>query len=521
MGAYIGLGGKAKAISKAYIGVPTRLPVYETTGEKVTITVDNISEYFTVTNSTYYFAGSNGTWTSNNKAVGSSTAQTVIALKSDGKVSFNYTCSSETNYDKLTITTTIGGTTTTRVNAVSGVTSGSLSYDMSAGDSITFKYVKDGSVNSNSDICTFSNLSHDTTQEVIVGYEEKDLAKKIKKIYVGKNGKAKELYSLIKLRHTLTEQMSISGYASIGTYASSKEVLNDKFIMSTKEGLLITESDLQQSFLTISSPRYGAATTVINGKMIISGGWLGDGIEDPTSILSVNDELTTSTISATTYSNNRGGNAESNGNYGVFMGGGWEGATNVFALSSTLTKSTLTSHSSAKRLFLSGHTDTYGIFAGGYGYSSGGTSEANAYNLNTLTKTKLSSLLSEKHGGGSASYDNDLSYKNKVIFAGGIIGGTDAAGTFDGTIEGYNNDLTKFILPYTHNSDLAYASRAVLDNYGIIAGEAEFSEIITDDLVMEKWDGLSNSGNRAMATVGGKVVILGTKSKPIEYYEFY
>lgn len=195
MGAYIGIGGKAKKIQKGYIGVPTRIPIYETTGEKVTITVDNIGDYFNVTNSTYYFAGSSGTWTSNNKAVNSSTAQTVLTLKSDGKVSFNYTCSSESNYDKLTITTTIGGTTTTRVNAVSGVKSGSLSYDMSAGDSITFKYVKDSSANSNSDICTFSNLVHDTFQEFISGYEIKGRAKKIKKIYAEESGKAKLVYA--------------------------------------------------------------------------------------------------------------------------------------------------------------------------------------------------------------------------------------------------------------------------------------------------------------------------------------
>lgn len=228
MSIYTGISGKAKAITKAYVGVKTRLPVYETTGEKVTITVDNISEYFTVTNSTYYFSGSSGTWTSNNKAVGSSTAQTVLTLKSDGKVSFNYTCSSETNYDKLTITTTIGGTTTTRVNAVSGVKSGSLSYSMSAGDSITFKYTKDSSVNSNSDICTFSNLSHDTTQEVFVGYEEKDLAKKVWRAYVGVNGKAKLAYSSraeVKFKET-------ANIMPVNKYYSAKAYLTDYVLIS-------------------------------------------------------------------------------------------------------------------------------------------------------------------------------------------------------------------------------------------------------------------------------------------------
>ena len=83
----------------------------------VSINTSNISKYFTVTNSTYYFVGNGDTFTSNNKGVNSSSAKTELkALYDFTTVSFNYSYSSETRYDKLTIK--VGSTTV--ANALSG-----------------------------------------------------------------------------------------------------------------------------------------------------------------------------------------------------------------------------------------------------------------------------------------------------------------------------------------------------------------------------------------------------------------
>ena len=123
----------------------------------VDITASNISDYFTVTNgSSYYFKGEGNVFTTNNAGVNRSTATTTLTAKQDiREISFNYSYSSEPNYDKFTLK--VAGSTIE--NAVSGATT-TKSYNgsLTSGQTIEFKYVKDGSVNKNDDKCTFSSM---------------------------------------------------------------------------------------------------------------------------------------------------------------------------------------------------------------------------------------------------------------------------------------------------------------------------------------------------------------------------
>ena len=123
----------------------------------VNITASNISEYFTVTNgSPYYFNGNGNVFTTNNAGVNSSTASTTLTAKQNiSKISFDYSYSSEPNFDKFTLK--VAGSTIE--NAVSGATT-TKSYNgsLTSGQTIEFKYVKDSSVNKNDDKCTFSNM---------------------------------------------------------------------------------------------------------------------------------------------------------------------------------------------------------------------------------------------------------------------------------------------------------------------------------------------------------------------------
>ena len=123
----------------------------------VDITASNISDYFTVTNgSSYYFKGEGNVFTTNNAGVNSSTATTTLTAKQDiSEISFNYSYSSEPNYDKFTLK--VAGSTIE--NAVSGATkTKSYNGSLTSGQTIEFKYVKDSSVNKNDDKCTFSNM---------------------------------------------------------------------------------------------------------------------------------------------------------------------------------------------------------------------------------------------------------------------------------------------------------------------------------------------------------------------------
>ena len=129
---------------KAYIGVLTDIPIYTEETKTISITANNIADYFTVVNgSTYYFVGSGDTFASNNNGVNNSTATTTLTAKIDmDAISFNYSYSSEANYDKFTLV--VAGTTV--ANAVSGATANkSYSGSLSAGDTISFTYAKDGS----------------------------------------------------------------------------------------------------------------------------------------------------------------------------------------------------------------------------------------------------------------------------------------------------------------------------------------------------------------------------------------
>lgn len=119
------------------------------------ITTDNINEYFTVTNSSYYFAGAGTVFTTNNGGKNSSTAQTTLTALYDMDISFTYSYSSEANYDKFTLT--VAGTNIV-TNASGATTVKNYSGTIAAGNTIIFKYTKDSSANGNNDQCTFSNM---------------------------------------------------------------------------------------------------------------------------------------------------------------------------------------------------------------------------------------------------------------------------------------------------------------------------------------------------------------------------
>lgn len=101
-------------------------------------------------------------------------------------MTFSYSYSSETNYDKFTLI--VAGST--KENAVSGsTTTKTYSGSIQSGQKIEFKYVKDSSQDRYDDQCTFSNM------KVIIGKSETNVPKKVKAGYIGINGVPKLFYS--------------------------------------------------------------------------------------------------------------------------------------------------------------------------------------------------------------------------------------------------------------------------------------------------------------------------------------
>lgn len=175
----------------AYIGIPTAFPVYKEETKTIAITAANVAQYFTVTNGSYYFAGSGNVFTSNNGGVNSSEATTTLTAKVDiSSLSFRYSYSSEQKYDKFTLT--VGGTTVE--SAVSGATTTkSYSGSLKAGQSIVLTYAKDSSQSNNDDKCTISNISITAKVRTQTGTETKPVARKVKRQHMGVNGVARKV----------------------------------------------------------------------------------------------------------------------------------------------------------------------------------------------------------------------------------------------------------------------------------------------------------------------------------------
>ena len=109
------------------------------------------------TRKTFLISGSS--YISNSKNIDNSAALMGITANSACTVSFNWSVSSESNYDKLYIWVVSSGKTTTKVNGVSGSQTNSLNLTLNAGEELYIAYIKDGSQSGNNDQVTISNLS--------------------------------------------------------------------------------------------------------------------------------------------------------------------------------------------------------------------------------------------------------------------------------------------------------------------------------------------------------------------------
>ena len=258
-----------------YIGVES--PVYgpsETQTITVDVTASNISDYFTVANGTYYFVGNGSVFTTNNAGVNSSTATTTLTLLRDMTVGFTYSYSSESNYDKFTLS--VGSTTVE--NAVSGATT-SKTYSptlLTAGTQIAFTYAKDSSQSKNDDQCTFSamQISYDETiPGEITGY--KGIAKKVKKMYIGVHqNRVEEVYE------GEGPSTNIQGYYgevnnlgepiwedTLNQYRITSETLikysdAEGYVSTNYEGVaFIPEDDFRTAYIIVFDTAAGAGTT--------------------------------------------------------------------------------------------------------------------------------------------------------------------------------------------------------------------------------------------------------------------
>lgn len=172
------------------IGRKDNIPVYSSEDKSLSVTASNITTVFGVKNGSYYFAGNGSTFTTNNGGKTNSTAETTLTALYDMHVIFTYTYGSEVDYDKFTLK--VGDTVV--ANGVSGSGNKVYSGYLTTGQTIQFKYTKDGSNDYNGDKCTFSFSSLTYTVKTQTGSVEKELAHESKKMYIGDtSGKARKV----------------------------------------------------------------------------------------------------------------------------------------------------------------------------------------------------------------------------------------------------------------------------------------------------------------------------------------
>ena len=107
-----------------------------------------------VTYGSYKFVEKNGALVSNNKGANSSTASMTVTMLGNYTVTYAYDVSTESGWDKFSVTQTVSGTSSTPVSGASGDDQGSKTVDMAADDTITFSYTKDSSGASGDDTVT-------------------------------------------------------------------------------------------------------------------------------------------------------------------------------------------------------------------------------------------------------------------------------------------------------------------------------------------------------------------------------
>jgi hypothetical protein len=144
---YVGVNGVARKVKKIYTGIPTDFPIYETTTTKEATPLDTstkLSQYLIKSTGSgdYGFdTYSTGYYQSNNGGVADSTAELWLTAKEDIEISFDYSYSSEANWDKFTLE--VAGVTVE--DAVSGATTEkNFTGILLSGQQIYAKYTKDG-----------------------------------------------------------------------------------------------------------------------------------------------------------------------------------------------------------------------------------------------------------------------------------------------------------------------------------------------------------------------------------------
>lgn len=435
---------------KMYIGRISQVPIYEQqlvdVPKTVKATPQNNAEFFNTSGSSggrWYdgeFRLTNGTTTASTRA-------TLIVLKKmtvSFMVKYNGGYTDDTEYpgEDSQCRVTVNGFPI--VNSTNNAVSQPWSGELLPGNTIDV-YSKTGSSSPEQVSLERFAVTYTTKepQQVQVGEETRAAARRVRRQYVGVDGKARkvrkgyvgvngkarlfflngsELLPVKRQLSPLTTAKSQHAAASVGKYA----VFAGGMGLRDNINFLAT-TDAYDSSLTHTNPqslgkaRRWLAATNVGGKYAVFGG---GGESSKTAYTDAYDSsLTKASISNLSGDGRYNLAATGVGKYGLFGGGYymWFGdkyQSTVDAYDDALTRTTAASLSSAKDNVAAASTRSYAFFAGGRG-----TTAVDAYDTN-LTRTSAAPLQSGKTLAAAAGIAGDY-----VFFAGGS--GADASTQVD------------------------------------------------------------------------------------------
>lgn len=513
--AYIGVDNRARNIKCGYVGINTKFPIYS---DIVEIKDDNINEYFKVSNGTYSFPWNTENseqpqFKSNNKGKKNSLAETTLTALQNCRFSYTYIYGSDYG-DEFTITE--NGYKV--VDDVSGTGKAiTRTINLVKDQSIIFEYSKDSSGNDNGDYAAFYNLQI----KVQTGTAHRDVARKIKKAYIGIGGVARPCWNNGELTYygEIEEPLSKRTYgvsaASIGNYALFAGGNDSKTVEAYNNSL--TKSNQLIEDLTYSGTN-AASATIKNHCAVFSGAGYSSGAtytKGRQKVEAYNSELTKSSAGTDLRLALTGKAAASVGNCAVFAGGyytdSYAGSSwyqlndDVECYDSSLTKLDNLNGLSKERCNLSAaQIGDYVIFAGGINDSNShyGSNYVDAYD-HELTHIDVFSCLGEgKHSLASTSIKNRY-----AIFGGGkiddslTVGSTYYEADYSNTVDVYDSSLTNIssenLTLSVARSELAAAT--IDDEYAIFVGGrnlelddyesgSKIVDVLDDSLTMTVFD---------------------------------
>lgn len=441
---------------KMYIGRISQVPIYEQQLVAVTKTVK-----VTPQNNAEFFTTNKGNWNDGEFHLGNctTTASTIATLVAKKDMTVSFTVYYNGGYENDTDYPDYDSECRVKVNGavIASTTSSSINKAWSGtikSGQIIEVYNHTGSSMCEDVFLRAFSVTHTVKelQQVQVGEETRAAARrvrrqyvgvegkarKVRKGYVGVNGKARlfflngsELFPVKKQISPLTVAKSQHAAASVGKYA----VFAGGMMMRNNVSDYLATTDAYDSSLTHTNPqslgkgRRWLAATNVGGKYAVFGG---GGESSKTAYTDAYDaSLTKASISNLSGDGRYRLAATGVGKYGLFGGGYymWFGdkyQSTVDAYDDALTRTTAASLSSAKDNVSAASTRSYAFFAGGRG-----TTAVDAYNAN-LTRTSAAPLQSGKTLAAAAGIAGDY-----VFFAGGT------STTASTQVEVYDDHLTR------------------------------------------------------------------------------